>query len=132
MSNFTLEEFKESNTAQKVHKLCRDGVCFYDEFRDKIKKDKNLRPELSDLWAILKDAANDKKLPKNRYRKENLGKKMPYNVYAAKSDHLRLYTFTDSEGLIIVIGGKKTDQDTDLKRIKDIVKSYKEFKTKKK
>lgn len=132
MATFTLIELEHYQTRQKVYKLCRDGKCYFDDFMTEVKADNNLKPELGDLVPIIKDVANGKKPPTKKYRKENLGKKMPFTVYAAKSAHLRLYSFTDSNGLIIIIGGKKTEQDEDLERSKSIVKEYSEFIKKKK
>jgi hypothetical protein len=129
MSIFTTQEIKDYSGKQKVYKLSRDGKCFLDQFTEEIKKDNNLKPELGNLVAIVKEVAKDPNLnlPKSKYRKENIGKKMPFTVYAAKSKHLRLYMFTDPSGMVIVLGGKKTDQPSDLKRIETIVKEYSEY-----
>src|SRR5947209_2531831 len=114
MPNFTLEEFKDSYTRQRIHKLIREGSCFYDEFKTEIKKDNNLSGELSDLWATLKYVANGKTpfLRENKYRKIRRASKYP--IFEVKSKNLRLYVFTDDEGMIIILGGKKKSQVEDI------------------
>lgn len=129
MPNFTLLELTHYNTKQKVYRLSRDGRCYYDEFIEEIKKDKNLEPELGDLIPTIKYVADFQKpiLPKQRYRKLKLGKNARYSVFEAKSNHLRLYVFVEDSGLIIILGGKKTEQDADIKKIEKLLKEYCKF-----
>lgn len=125
---FTKEKILAFRTRQDVYKLVRNGKCLLDEFVKDIKEDKNLEPELSDLFANIEDVANGELLPYNRYKILKLGK-LPFTAYEAKTKSLRLYLFHErNTGVILIIGGKKTEQDEDLERIKRIIKEYSSFK----
>jgi len=115
------------NEGQDVYKLVRNGKCLLDEFVNDIKKDKNLEPELGDLFANIEDVANGELLPSNRYKILKLGK-LPFTAFEAKTKNLRLYLFHErNTGIVLIIGGKKTEQDEDLDRIKRIIKEYSNF-----
>lgn len=106
----------------------RNGKWLIDEFLEDVKKDKNFEPELGELYATLEDTANGKMVPKNQYRKLRLSKKLKFGAYEAKSRHLRLYLIHDEQGKIIVIGGKKTNQERDIERLEKIIKEFAEYK----
>lgn len=128
MLTFALENIEDFETEQKVNKLIRNGKCVVDQFISDIKKDKNLSPELGDLFAIIEDVANNQILPSNKYRRLHVSKKVHFTPYEAKSKHLRVYLFHENtSGQIIVIGGKKTEQKEDLKRLEKILSEYYQF-----
>ncbi|HKR03975.1 MAG TPA: hypothetical protein VJY62_05000 [Bacteroidia bacterium] len=116
------------NTRQRINKLKRNGKSLINEFLEEIKKDKNLEPELGELYATLEDTANGKMVPKNQYRKLRLSSKIKYSAFEAKSKHLRLYLFHDENRKIIMIGGKKVDQERDIERLEKIIKEHTEYK----
>lgn len=125
---FAIEHFEEFETKQKVNKLLRNGKCIVDEFVEEIKQDKNLSPELGELYAIIEDIANNKLLPHTRYKKLRVSKKLKFKPYEAKSKHLRLYLFHEKgSGQIIVLGGKKTDQKDDIQRLEKIISEYNSY-----
>ncbi len=128
MIRFATEHIEDFETAVPVNKLIRNGKSLMDEFVTEIKKDKNLASELGDLFAIVEDVANKKRLPPTRYRKIIVPKKFKFKPYEAKSKHLRLYLFHDNEsGQVIVMGGKKTEQKSDIEHLKSIVVDYTNF-----
>jgi hypothetical protein len=116
------------NTRQRINKLKRNRKSLIDEFLEEIKKDKNLEPELGELYATLEDTANGKMVPKNQFRKLRLSSKIKYSAFEAKSKHLRLYLFHDENGKIIVIGGKKVEQERDIEKLEKIIREYTEYK----
>ncbi len=129
MTTFAVEHIPEFETRQRVNKLIRNGRCFIDEFQSEIEQDENLSPELYELTATIEDVANGKLVPKNQYRKLHLSKKLKYSAFEVKSKHLRLYLINEKEtGQIHILGGKKGDQDEDLKRVEKIIREYTEFK----
>ena len=125
MPKFAVEQITQFGTTIKVCKLYRDDQCKYDEFRAEI-KDTNLESELGDLYAIIRKAANKESLPKTKFRKLKLSKKLSYAGYEAKSDNLRLYLFIDGD-FIMVLGGKKGDQSQDIDVLEKTIKEYTEF-----
>ncbi len=128
MPKFEVRLYNPYPTKHPVGKLVRDGKVLPDDFFDEIKKDNNLEPELGELFAHVKTIANGYRLPKNAFRILDLGK-LKYTVYEVKSSHLRLYLFQD-KAHIIVIGGKKGDQEDDLEKLKSIIKEYTQVNTK--
>jgi hypothetical protein len=133
MSIFVVVEFDQFKTKQKVNKLIRDGRCLADEFINEIRADKNLAPELSELFATIEDVANNKIVPPNRYKILHLRKNLNYTPYEAKSKHLRLYLFFDKEkGQIIIFGGKKGSQAKDLKNFEKRITEYSNYEQQKK
>lgn len=129
MSTFEVKHIPEFETRQRVNKLVRNGKCLVDDFKDEIKKDKNISPELDELVATIEDVANGKKVPKNQYRKLNLSDKLKFSAFEVKSKHLRLYLIHEKDtGQIHILGGKKGDQDEDIKRVERIIKEYTTFK----
>ena len=100
-----------------------------DEFRIEVMAASNLAHEWGDMQAVLADVANGVRVPPSRYKKLSVGKKLKYSVFEAKSRHLRLYLFEEKgTGLIMIMGGKKTEQKEDIKVVKKIVKEYALFK----
>ena len=118
---FTIEIIPEFETRQRVYKLVRNGKCHIDEFWIEVKKDQHLVTEGRVIWKILEDVANGERLPKTRYRKL----KLRYNVYEVKSKELRIYLLLErNTGLLLILGGRKSDQKQDLKRLRMILDEY--------
>lgn len=129
MNIFAKTFLDEFSTPQRIFKLVRNNKCLIDSFLTEIKKDKNLEPELGELYAIIADAADGSLLPPSRYKPLKIAKNLKYQPYEAKTYHLRIYLFHEREsGMIIIIGGKKTEQRQDLKRVEQIIKEYTLFK----
>lgn len=129
MPTFEVRHIPGFETRQKVNKLVRNGRCLVDEFENEIRRDSNIAPELDELVATIEDVANGKLVPKNQYRKLRLSNKLQYSVFEVKSKHLRLYLIHEKNtGQLHILGGKKGDQDEDIKRVEKIIKEYTVFK----
>lgn len=101
----------------------------YDEFVTDIERDKNLEPELDEVFSIIEDIADNKLLPKGDYRRLHLSNKLGFTAFEAKTKHLRVYLFHDSgTGQIIICGGLKKNQDKDIDRVERIIKEYSAWK----
>jgi uncharacterized phage-like protein YoqJ len=48
----------------------------------------------------------------------------PATEYEVKTRDLRIYLFRNSDGAIVVYGGKKSTQNKDITRFKNLVKEY--------
>lgn len=129
MPIFVIANLPEFTTRQKVNKLFRNGKCLIDEFKTEIETDNNIAPELDELFATIEDVANGKRVPPNQYKRVHLSSKLKYSPYEVKSKHLRLYLIHEKEtGQILILGGKKGDQDEDINRLEKIIKEYTLFK----
>lgn len=130
MPEFIVKRIDGFYTTQGVFKLVRNGKCQFDQFLNDINSDNNLRPELGDIYAVIEDVANcNGLLPQSKYRKLHLSQKVAFTGYEVKSKHLRVYLFHDKgTGQIIVLGGKKVNQDKDIERFEKTIREYTGYK----
>ena len=128
MATFTLIEEVNSYTLQRIFRLSRDGKCYYDDSKIAIKNEKTYWSEMGILWPRLQYVANGEKpfYGEKKYRKIKGNYKYP--AFEVKSPNLRLYFFSDTAGLILLMVSKKTNQGEDYNRIELILKEYYEFK----
>lgn len=132
MPIFEIQKIDEFETLQPINKLIRNGKCMFDAFVEGAKSEAKLEAELGELYAIIQYVANRKTpfLPKQKFRKLHLKKKLKYTGFEAKSKHLRLYLFMEKEtGMILAFGGTKgTQEQTDLDLFEKIIKEFTQFK----
>lgn len=104
-----------------MYKLVINKTCQIDEFEDEISRESNLDNELSRIYNILRKVCDLKMLPKTMFRLLNLGN-VPYQLYEAKSKHLRIYVIKlEKTGKAILLGGHKANQKSDLKYLVKLV-----------
>lgn len=121
--SLTLSPHIPHNTKIEVYELCKNGKSLFEEFFDKIEKENNLFSNLSAAIRIIEDTANLKMRPKTQFR--ILYTKLDCKVYEAKSGGIRIYLFhEENTGRVIVTGGKKSNQDEDIRNIEKIIKEY--------
>jgi len=110
------------NTKIPLFALAIDDVCGIDEFEALIKKEGTYVNEIDSLYAIVEQTCNMLRVSKNNWKELRLEKKIPYKVYEARSRNLRMYLIHEEKtGRVVIYGGKKTNQDSDIKRIKKMV-----------
>lgn len=113
---------KVPSTRIKLYKLTINKVCPIDEFEKVIRRDACLNLEIDKIYATLEDSCNLVLLPKTKFRELKLGK-LPYRIFEAKSKHLRFYLIKlEKTGRVILIGGCKTSQKSDLKYLEVLIK----------
>jgi putative component of toxin-antitoxin plasmid stabilization module len=124
MHNFALKDIEEIKGKVKIYKLLIDGNCVYDDFEKIIKTEGNLKSELTTIEVRLHEIADLKSLPQTKF-KDITPKKENNKEYEIKTHHLRVYLFHDKKtGRIIVCGGKKGTQKSDIKYFRKIKKEY--------
>lgn len=124
MYTFALKEIKEINGRLKIFKLFIDGACEYDQFEKEIENEGNLKSELITIIARLHDIADLKSLPEKKFR-DITPRKESNKEYEIKTHHLRLYLFHEKNtGRVIVCGGKKGSQKSDIKHFRKIKAEY--------
>lgn len=123
MSKFSIRiSGKVSSTRIKLFKLAINQICPIDEFEKVMRRDATLSFEIDKIYSTIEDSCNLVTLPKTIFRQLKLGK-LPYQLYEAKSKHLRFYLFKlEKTGRVILIGGRKTDQKADLKYLEGLLK----------
>src|SRR5450432_3386662 len=106
MPNFALEQINFNETKAPVYYLHRDGVCLIDSFIGMVKSDPKYEPLLSDLYAIVRRAANGESPPSKLLSKV----KGQDHAWEARKGDIRMYIYREWDGPIIVIGGDKNTQ----------------------
>lgn len=124
MYNFALKEIKEISGKLKIFKLLVDGSCAFDDFEKAIDEEGNLASELRTIITRLHEIAELKSLPQNKF-KDITPRNDRNKEYEIKTHHLRLYLFHDKNtGRVIVCGGKKGTQKSDIKHFRKIKDEY--------
>ena len=123
MNRFALEEFSIIKGNVHFYKLKVDETCPIDDFWDQIEKEGNLVKQLDNAIAIMERHAQGHALSPKKFKKISTSKD-PVNEYVVKTKDLRIYLFRDKDGAIVVSGGKKSTQRSDINRFKNLVKEY--------
>ncbi|WP_348064138.1 hypothetical protein [Dyadobacter sp.] len=123
MPKFTIQRSeKVGNTRIRLFKLITNQVCPIDEFEKVIEYEGAFAHEIDKIYAILECVCNLTMLPKTMYRVLQLGD-LPFQVYEAKSSSLRFYLIKlEKTGKVIMMGGRKSTQNADLKQITRLAK----------
>lgn len=126
MRKFSIHLSKYINPDSKlpVFDLYINGNCVFDEFYQKIWDEGNLTKYLHAALQIIEASANGLRLPETKFKLIKQ-KGLPCRLYEAKKNDIRLYFFHDEKtGRIIITGGKKSTQMTDITKVINIVKDY--------
>jgi hypothetical protein len=100
-------------------KLAINGRCGLDDFVEMVNRAGNLRKDFEKIQTILILKATGQPVSPAKFKLLKRTKKDPYPDYEIKSGDLRLYLFEDREaGKIIVLGGKKKDQQADIEDLR--------------
>ena len=123
MNKFAVEEFEIIKGHVSFYKLKVNNTCPIDEFWEEIKRQGHLSKQLNNAVAIMERVAQNLPVPPNKY-KSITTKGDPCNEYEVKTKDLRIYLFRNSDGAIVVYGGKKSTQRRDINHFKNTVKEY--------
>jgi len=123
MRKFATEIFEAVKGKQTFEKLVVDDICLIDEFENKIRQNKQYISELRTIFSHMDLLANGSSLPKTQFR-EIKGSKSAVKRYEFKSKHLRVYVFNIPGGKMVVMGGYKNTQETDIRSFHSIVDEY--------
>lgn len=107
-----------------IFELLINEKNLFEKFCKQVLKDGNLSTELSKTMAIIEQASSGFLLPAKKLNKINVGS-ADFQIFEAKAKILRVYYFKDeSNGNIIIIGGKKGNQKKDIEFVIKTVKEY--------
>jgi hypothetical protein len=123
MRKFATEIFETVKGKQTFEKLVVDDICLIDEFEKEIREKKQYISELTTIFSYMDLFAKGSSLPKNKFR-EIKGGKAIVKRYEFKSKHLRVYVFNIPGGKMVVMGGYKNTQETDIRSFHSIVDEY--------
>lgn len=109
-------------TRIKLYKLVINKTCQIDEFEDLLREEGRLIPELRQIYSVIEGTCNLVSLPKTKFRALKI-QKSPFQLYEAKSKNLRYYLMkVEKTGRVILLGGRKSKQDADLKYLEGLMK----------
>jgi len=124
MNKYTLTQIEAIEGKQIFYKLEINGYCQFDEYESKIGTNARYMDELFSIYGTMEDVANNKLVPKEKFKDITLSSKDPIKEYEFKSKHLRVYAIKCDDGKIIILGGKKNKQKREIKRFRSIKKDY--------
>jgi hypothetical protein len=127
MTVFELEHIDEINGIIHFYKLKKNGNCFFDNFEYIINNEGTYMPELDRIQSIMQQVSDLKYPPSNKF-KNITRKKDKIKSYEIRTRNLRVYLFKDTIGNIIVTGGKKTSQESDIRYFRNLMIEYLENK----
>lgn len=120
---FTLKLVPEVRCRVAWYKLLRKGHCFWDEFCEQIRSEGNLKNQIASAVAIMERYGNRDHLMQNKLK--NISEAGdPFNLFEIKTRDLRIYFLRDANGAVIVLGGKKSTQRSDIKQFRNIAREY--------
>ncbi|MFK8013286.1 MAG: hypothetical protein AB8B80_14700 [Marinicellaceae bacterium] len=97
----------------------------FKKFADETLNDSNLAAKFSKAISIVENSANLMRMPQAKFKQLDVGKQLKCKLYEAKTDIIRIYLFEEEHtGRIIVLGGKKNNQDKDIKSVIRTIKDY--------
>lgn len=124
MCKFALKEIEDINGKLKIFMLLVRGKCAFEDFYAAINNEGNYTSEIRTIMTRLHEIADCKSLPLEKFR-DITPKNDNNKEYEIKTKHLRVYMFHEKNtGRIIVSGGKKGAQKTDIRHFREIKKEY--------
>ena len=124
MYTFALQKLNEVEGKLSFYKLIVNGSCDFDSFCAQCEQDGNLASELRTIQSRMQQLADLKTLPQEKHKDITL-KNEAIKEYEIKTKHLRGYMFHEKNtGRVIVSGGKKGTQQSDIKHFRNIKKAY--------
>lgn len=130
MPKFAVKKIEEIVGRVSFYKLEVEGICPFDEFWKEIEKDGNMAKELNTIQTRMGQIANMAHISGDKFHKLE-GTKDDWTEYEIKTKNLRVYLFQEEgTGKIVVCGGKKKDQVSDIEKFRNLKSAYKNNKNK--
>ena len=124
MVKYSLNKITEINGTQNIFKLEINKKCQFDEFESEVISQGQYEDEISSIYSLMEDVANNKLLPKTKFRDITLSKKDKNKEYEFKTKHLRVYAVKTESGKVVVLGGYKNAQKKDIAKFRNIKQNY--------
>lgn len=124
MSKYSLNKIEGIEGKQNIYKLHIDESCMFDEFEEEIESKGQYEEELYAIYSLMEDVADNKLLPKEKFRDITISKKEKFKEYEFKSKHLRVYAIKAPDGKVVIMGGYKNRQKKDIKKFRSIKDKY--------
>lgn len=124
MPTFALKKVEAVQAKQELDELVIDGIGQLELFEREIKqKHERYLTELQMLLLYVEYAANGQSLSETKFR-DITPSGESVKEYEFKSKHLRVYAIKKPNGKIVVLGGLKTTQKADFRRLRSLKSQY--------
>lgn len=121
---FQLRKLNQIKGKNPFYALIKDGECEFDRFCEKMNNSDQYQSELKSIFANMDLVANQISLPKTKFRDITPAKE-PIKEHEFKTKNLRVYAFQEKgTGKIIVCGGTKGTQKSDIRHFRQLKKQY--------
>jgi hypothetical protein len=122
MSKFALHNIESINGKQLFFQLEINGIKQLDVFEEEL-IGTTYDGEFKTALTLMDFIANNRTLPKTKFR-DITPKKESVKEYEFKTKHLRIYAINKPGGKIIVLGGFKNNQKSNINLFRSIKKQY--------
>lgn len=124
MKKFTLNKITEIIGKSNIFKLFVGDKCQFDDFEAEVYENGQYIEEIASIYALMEDVANNRLLPKTKFRDITPSSKEKVKEYEFKSKHLRVYAIKFKDGKVIVLGGYKNTQKKDIVKFRSVKKAF--------
>ena len=124
MHIFALRLMDEIRGKQKFYKLIVDGVSLLDEFEFEISTNPKYFSLFRKVLTLMELIANNQTLPGEKFKTLRSVSWHQVKEYEFKSGPLRVYAFNIEGGKIVVCGGYKNSQKTDIRKFQSLKRQY--------
>ena len=124
---FAVEKLEAVRDTGKVlfFKLIKDGECWFDNFYEELSRDAKHASELRTILSFMDYMAEtNSMLPATIFNSIKQGKTVV--GYEFKKNDLRVYCLKPASNVVIVFGGYKKNQKSDIKNFQVIVEEVKD------
>lgn len=128
MREFQIKKIEQVKGRNVYYKLIKDGVCEFDLFCAQMSTQSKFQSELRSIFTYMELTSNQIPLPATKF-KDITPKISSAKQHEFKTKNLRVYTFQDKgTGKIIVCGGLKSTQQSDINHFRETIRQYFESK----
>lgn len=114
------------NKEYNYHKLYVDGKCRFDDFANDVTGREE--SSLKSIYTMMEMYSSEISFPKTKFNRikgiKVEGKELT-NIYEFKKDNIRVYLIKHKPNMYIILGGIKTKQKSDIKKINQLLNSIK-------
>lgn len=122
MAKFALSKIESVKGKQTFEQLVIDDVKQLDMFENDL-SDTTYKGEFATILAYMEYVADNKYPPETKF-KDITPKKQLVKEYEFKSKHLRVYAIQKAGGKIVILGGFKNQQKSDIPSFRSLKKLY--------
>ncbi len=121
MTTFALKKIQAIKGKQVFYKLLKNNKCPFDEFEKSLEI--KYTSELVTIYAYMERVANRESMPAGKF-KEITPSEETIKEYEVKTKNLRVYLIKTTGGKIVIIGGYKNSQSSDIRKFRSLKKQY--------